>query len=144
MKGIIAIALFLLAGLASAYTPEQQTLIDGMNLSAQICMAYEMASHGQNVTEYNALVDEYNAFIRQHFGEDASLLKSKISPGATTTSIAGTPGGNSYLVRTPFNSSSGLSTFGKEQVYAQLPVGTTQEGVAYDISEAKAAQFIRS
>jgi len=54
MKGIIVLSLILLAGLASAYTPEQQTTLEGMNLSFQLGIAYEKASQGQNVTEFNS------------------------------------------------------------------------------------------
>ena len=79
MKGFIIISLVLLAGLASAYTPEQQITANGMNLSFSLGIAYDNAIRGQNVTEYNALVDEYNAWVRQHFGEDAGLLKPKMN-----------------------------------------------------------------
>ena len=79
MKGIIIISLILLAGLASAYTPEQQTTLDGMNLSFQLGIAYEKALQGQNAAEYNTLVDEYNAWLQLHFGENTSLLKSKLN-----------------------------------------------------------------
>jgi hypothetical protein len=51
----------------------------GMHLSFQLGVAYEKAKQGQNVTEFNTLVDEYNAWIRQHFGEDANLSMSKIN-----------------------------------------------------------------
>jgi hypothetical protein len=113
MKRIIVISLFLLAGLASAYTPEQQTLLDGMNLSFQLGIAYDKASQGQNVAEYNALVDQYNAWIRQHFGEDASLLKSEL--------IEPTTAGTTSVMTSPFNASSDLSQFGKQQVYQAIP-----------------------
>ena len=79
IKSIIIIVLILLAALVSAYTPEQQTTIDGMNLSYQLCIAYEKASQGQNVTEFNTLVDIYNAWIREHFGEDVNLLMQKMN-----------------------------------------------------------------
>jgi hypothetical protein len=59
--------------------PEQQTTLEGMNLSFQLGIAYEKASQGQNMTEYNALVDVYNAWIRQNFGEDANLFKQKMN-----------------------------------------------------------------
>jgi hypothetical protein len=53
------ITLILLAGisLASAYTPEQQTTIDGMRLSFQLGVAYQQAQQGQNIAEFNSLVD---------------------------------------------------------------------------------------
>jgi hypothetical protein len=121
IKRIIIICLILLAGLASAYTPEQQTIIDGMHLSFQLGIAHEKAIQGQNVTEFNTLVDEYNAWIQQHFGEDTNLFMSKIngtiplagSSGINeTTPLAVTPG-----LKNPFSPSSDLSKFGKQQVY---------------------------
>jgi hypothetical protein len=135
MKGIIVISLILLAGLASAYTPEQQTTLDGMNLSFRLGMAYEMAIQGQNVAEYNALVDEYNAWIRQHFGEDSSLLMSKLTEPTTvgTTSVVGGP-----AVANPFNASSDLSKFGKQEVYAQSTTSQTPE----EISQQEHEEFL--
>ena len=141
MKGII-ISLILLAGLASAYTPEQQTTLDGMNLSIQYGIAYQKAIQGQNVPEFNALVDEYNAWIRQHFGEDANLLKSKMSIPAIAPSVSGTAtltqpsnSGTAYLTQ-PFNGSSGLSGFGNPQHY----VANSQPELSseYDIFQKQA------
>ncbi len=67
--------------MVSAYTHEQQTTLDGMNISYQLCMAYEKAIQERNVADYNNLVDIYNAWIRHVFGEgaDAALFKSKIT-----------------------------------------------------------------
>jgi hypothetical protein len=122
MKGFIIISLVLLAGLGSAYTPEQQITADGMNISFILGIAYDNAIRGQNVTEYNALVDEYNAWVRQHFGEDAGLLKPKMDePSAAIQPAAIQPGGSAteYLTA-PFNTSSDLSKFGKQQVYTAI------------------------
>jgi len=130
MKSIIMISLILLAGLASAYTPEQQIILDGMNLSFRLGIAYDKASQGQNVAEFNALVDEYNAWIRQHFGEDKNLLMSKMiqSPIATTSPVIGL----TQPMTNPFNASSDLSKFGKQQVYATPDPAKrqTQEDIA--------------
>ncbi len=136
IKYVLIIVSILLIGLVSAYTPEQQILIDGMNLRCQLCTAYEKAIQGQNIIEYNNLVDVYNAWIQQHFGEGAdALLVAKISPNlqgiaqkqATTTTknpyyqTENPPGGvNPYAVRNPFNASSNLSKFGKQQVRTDL------------------------
>jgi hypothetical protein len=119
MKSVTVISLILLAGLASAYTPEQQTTLDGMNLSFKIGVAYEQAIQGQNITEFNALVDEYNTWIRQHIGEDASLFKLKMNETATIVPnvVSPTDSGTAYLVENPFNASSDLSKFGKKEVY---------------------------
>jgi len=139
MKGIIVISLILLAGLASAYTPEQQTTLDGMNLSFRLGMAYDKAIQGQNVAEFNALVDEYNAWIRQHFGEDASLLMSKLNePPIVITPLAA--GGTQPLTR-PFNASSDLSQFGKQQVYA-APGFTDTRPTEEDISQQELEEFL--
>ncbi|NMC10169.1 MAG: hypothetical protein GYA39_04215 [Methanothrix sp.] len=127
MKGIIVVSFILLAGLASAYTPEQQTALDGMNLSFKLGIAYERASHGQNVTEFNALVNEYNAWILQHFGGDATLCKPRMNESLNVTAI--TKIGNQYYTK-PFSASSDLSKFGKQQVYAVNPTNGGEDDVS--------------
>ena len=148
MKGILVISLILLAGLASAYTPEQQTALEGMNLSIQYGIAYQKAIQGQNVPEFNAFVDEYNAWIRQHFGEDANLLKSKLNVPAGTPSTPGAvsltqplDSGTAFLTQ-PFNASSGLSGFGRPQHYVQNT--QSEAGMEYDISQREANSFVSS
>jgi len=114
-----------------------------MNISFQLGIAYEKASQGQNVAEFNALVDTYNAWIRQNFGEDANLLKAKmnytppvaVSPKPIDTpSVAVSPETNDTIpvtvstetndatprsqYKNPFESGSELSKFGKQQVRA--------------------------
>jgi hypothetical protein len=135
MKSIIIISLIILTGLASAYTPEQQTTLDGMNLSFKLGVAYEKVNQGQDATEFNALVDEYNTWIRQHFGEDASLLKSKINEPPIVITPSGT--GTQYLTK-PFNASSDLSKFGKQQAYA---AADTQQAVENAISQQESSTF---
>jgi hypothetical protein len=137
MKGIIVISLILLAGLVSAYTPEQQTTLDGMNLSFRLGIAYDRASQGQNVAEFNALVDEYNAWIRQHFGEDTGLLMSKLNEPTLVGTIL--EAGGTSLVTNPFSTSSDLSKFGKQQVRSQLPVQTSEE-----ISQQERKNFLNT
>jgi len=132
MKSVIVISLILLTGLTSAYTPEQQTILDGMNLSFKLCAAYEKVLQGQNVAEYNAIVDEYNEWIRQHFGEDTNLLKSKlIEPPTGVTPVTR---GDQYLTK-PFNSSDALSQFGKQEVYTLPFIFTTPIEREEDISQ---------
>jgi hypothetical protein len=132
-KCIIIISLILLAGLASAYTPEQQTTLDGMNLSFKLGIAYEKASQGQEVTEFNNLVDEYNAWVRQHFGEDAKLLMSKINE---ISPLAGYQN-----VRAPFNTSSDLSKFGKQMVYNQSSDGGNKQLIEEDLAQQTLRNF---
>ncbi len=116
MKGVIIFFVILLAwlSLASAYTPEQQTTLEGMRLSFQLGVAYQQAQIGQNIAGFNTLVDQYNAFIRTNFGEDPNLLMSKINNAYSLPQ-------NLVEQRNPFNASSDLSQFGKQQVLAQQP-----------------------
>jgi len=68
------------------------------------------------VAECNALVDEYNAFIQLHFGENTSLTKAKLDESA----IRGAPtllGSDTGYMTKQFNASSDLSKFGKQDVY---------------------------
>lgn len=141
MKSIILTSLILLAGLASAYTPEQQAILDGMNISFQLGIAYDKAMQGQNVAEYNALVDKYNAWILQNFGEDTSLLKPKLNESTANEPIAS---GTASVVGTPaaasqFNSSSELSKFGKRQVYKFNRPQTPEE-----ISQQELKNFLKT
>ena len=121
-------SLILLSGLslASAYTPEQQTTLDGMRLSFQLGVAYQQAQTGQNVVGFNTLVDQYNGWVRQHFGEDHNLLMSKIDPNTppwvNETGLQKLAG--IETARNPFNTSGDLSKFGKQQVYNQIPSGS--------------------
>jgi hypothetical protein len=110
-----------------------------MNLSFRLGIAYEKASQGQNVAEFNALVDEYNAWIRQHFGEDVSLLMSKLNepPIVITPSAVG----GTQPLTNPFNASSDLSQFGKRQVYAP-PGFTDTRQTEEDISQQELQKFL--
>jgi hypothetical protein len=136
MKSIIVIILILFAGLASAYTPEQQATLDSVNLGFKLGMAYEKASQGQNVTEYNTLVDEYNAWVRQQFGEDASLLKSKMNMNGTeTTVVTPTDSATAYLEST-FNASTDLSKFGKPTHYVATGESTLESQTMASQQEA--------
>lgn len=76
------IAIFLcLVGLAMAagYTDWQQGAAEGLNIGFKMGQAYEQAQSGINVTGFNAQVDVYNAWVREHFGEDPMLLMQKLN-----------------------------------------------------------------
>ena len=80
MKTIIILASLLAAiTLAAAYTPEQQTTVDGVRLSFQLGQAYEKAVQGQDIPAYNSLVDQWNAWVVRNFGNDTALLMTKIT-----------------------------------------------------------------
>ncbi len=130
MKGmILSICLVLMAGLGSGFTSEQQIMLDGMNLSYELGMAYEKALQGQNVAEYNALVEEYNAFIQLHFGENTTLTKAKLDESAirSTPTLLGSDTG--YMTE-QFNASSDLSKFGKQDVYVSSREPVSENAIA--------------
>ena len=130
MKGmIVSICLILMAGLGSGFTSEQQIMLDGMNLSYELGMAYEKALQGQNVAEYNALVDEYNAFVKLNFGENTSLTKAKLDESAirSTPTLLGSDTG--YMTE-QFNASSDLSKFGKQDVYVSSREPISENAIA--------------
>lgn len=77
MKYILIAFVSLVASLsaASAYTDCQQAMYDGTRLSWQMATAYA----DQDVPAYNGLVDQWNAWVRANFGEDASMLLSPLT-----------------------------------------------------------------
>ncbi|MDD4162480.1 MAG: hypothetical protein PHW87_08365 [Methanothrix sp.] len=75
------IAIFLcLVGLvvAQGYTDWQQGAAEGLKYGFRMGQAYQEAQSGINVTGFNAQVDIYNAWVREHFGEDLNLLMKKL------------------------------------------------------------------
>jgi hypothetical protein len=139
MKGIIVISLILLAGLANAYTPEQQVTMEGVRLSFQLGQAYEKAAQGQDVPAFNDLVDQWNTWVVKNFGNDTTLLMAKLNELPIATSPS-TSGGTAYLTK-PFNTSSVLSEFGKQQVYVAPSTIITQEQREEDISQKALSNF---
>ena len=132
---VIFVILVVELSLASAYTAEQQTIIDSMNLSFRLGRAYQMAQQNQNVAVFNSMVDQYNAWIRQHFGDDPYLLMSKISAPSyleTSQTLRG------VKLSRPFNASSELGKFGKQQVFSEIPPRSRSE----EYTEAVAADAI--
>lgn len=80
MKTIILLVSLLAAvSLAAAYTPEQQVTVDGVRLSFQLGQAYDKATQGQDVPAFNALVDQWNAWVAKNFGNDTTLLMAKMT-----------------------------------------------------------------
>lgn len=77
MKTIIIMLVSLLAAisLAAAYTPEQQNMINGTQLSWKLATAYAT----KDTSTFNALVDQWNAWVYQNFGQDPSLIMQKMN-----------------------------------------------------------------
>ena len=93
---LILLSLLVAVSLAAAYSAEQQNIIDGTKLSFKLGQAYEKASAGGDVAAFNALVDQWNAWVVSTFGNDATLIMEKMkgpidlqkpyySPGNNTT-----------------------------------------------------------
>jgi len=76
---IILVSLLAVISLAAAYTPEQQATVDGVRLSFQLGQAYDKAIQGQDVPAFNALVDQWNAWVVKNLGNDTTLLMAKMT-----------------------------------------------------------------
>ena len=80
MKKYIVIFLCLVSlAMAAGYTDWQQGASEGLKMGFKMGQAYEQAQNGINVAGFNALVDEYNAWIREHFGEEPTMLMQKLN-----------------------------------------------------------------
>lgn len=76
---LILLSLLAAVSLASAYTPEELTSTkNGVQLSFKLGQAYEKANQGVDVAGFNALVDQWNAWVMGIFGNDADLIKEKM------------------------------------------------------------------
>ena len=81
------IAIFLcLVGLvvAQGYTEWQQGATEGLKIGFEMGQAYEKAQNGVDISGFNAMVDTYNAWVREHFGGDPNLLMEKITGSITS------------------------------------------------------------
>ena len=80
----IFLSLLMLISLASAtYTPQQQAEVNGLRLSYQIGQAYDRIQlQGGDVSGFNTLVDQWNAWVAANFGQDSNLLMQKMATGA--------------------------------------------------------------
>lgn len=58
-----------------AYNATQQAMYDGTSLSWKMAIAYDQ----QDITAFNSLADQWNAWVRQNFGEDPNLLMQKMT-----------------------------------------------------------------
>ena len=77
---LILLSLLAAVSLASAYTPEElNNTKNGVLLSFKLGQAYEKANQGGDVAAFNALVDQWNAWVMGIFGNDASLIMEKMA-----------------------------------------------------------------
>ncbi|MGB5100060.1 MAG: hypothetical protein WBN94_05625 [Methanothrix sp.] len=76
------IAIFLcIVGLTMAadYTDQQQAIMGGLRLSYQLGEAHEKYMQGGDATTFNALIDQWNAWVQTNFGQDPNLLMQKVT-----------------------------------------------------------------
>ncbi len=75
---MLLVSLLAAVSLTAALTPEEQTTVNGLQLSFELGAAYEKAVRGENVTAYNSLVDQWNAWVMTNFGNGTALLREKM------------------------------------------------------------------
>jgi hypothetical protein len=76
---LILLSLLVAVSMASAYTPEElNSTKNGLQLSFKLGQAYEKANQGGDVAAFNALVDQWNAWLASSFGNDADLVMEKM------------------------------------------------------------------
>ncbi len=75
---MLLVSLLAAVSLAAALTPEEQATVNGLQLSFELGTAYEKAVRGENVTAYNSLVDQWNAWVMTNFRNETALLREKI------------------------------------------------------------------
>lgn len=75
---MLLVSLLAAVSLAAALTPEEEATADGLRLSFELGAAYEKAVRGENVTAYNSLVDQWNAWVMTNLKNDTTLLREKI------------------------------------------------------------------
>jgi len=77
---LILLSLLAVVSLAAAYTPEElNNTKTGVQLSFKLGQAFEKASQGGDAAAFNALVDQWNAWVASTFGNDASLIMEKMT-----------------------------------------------------------------
>jgi alpha-L-arabinofuranosidase len=72
---IILVSLLAAVSLAAAYTPEQQNMIDGTQLSWKLATAYAT----KDTPTFNTLVDQWNAWVAKNFGQDPNMIMAKMT-----------------------------------------------------------------
>jgi hypothetical protein len=79
LKSIIIIFLSLLAACSLATAIDNETAKQGFSLAFQLGQEYQkVTNEGGSATTYNALIDQWNAFVAANFGMDTSLLMQKM------------------------------------------------------------------
>jgi len=124
----------------TGYAPWQNGAIEGLKIGFHMGQMYALANQGQNISGFNAEVDNYNAWVQKNFGNNASLLMPKTntasgSPIAPQSLMESSPIFVGVEQRRPFNASSELGKFGKQQV-------VTENSISEGYAEAIAADQV--
>jgi len=94
----IAIFLCLVSmAMAIGYTDWQQGALEGLRIGFKMGQAYDQAQNGINIDGFNAQVDVYNAWVREHFGDDPNLLMQKLNAPTERLNAVSENAGGSYL-----------------------------------------------
>jgi len=123
-------------------TPWQEGAIEGLKIGFHMGQMYALANQGQNISGFNAEVDNYNAWVQKNFGNNMNLLMSKLitASGApiTVPSTSAIPPNfaGEFVQRKPFNASSDLGKFGKQQILTEFQPRSEK------YAEAQAADWI--
>jgi hypothetical protein len=78
MKYIAIFLCILGLTMAADYTDQQQVIMGGLRLSYQLGEAHEKYMQGGDATSFNALIEQWNAWVRANFGEDSNMLMQKV------------------------------------------------------------------
>jgi hypothetical protein len=76
---LILLSLMAAVSVAAAYSAQEQNTIDGVKMSFKLGQAYEKAVRGEDVASFNALVDQWNAWVVNTFGNEATLIMEKMA-----------------------------------------------------------------
>jgi hypothetical protein len=121
----------------------QVDAIESLRIGFHMGQMYALANQGQNISGFNAEVDKYNAWVQKNFGDDVNslMLKTITASGAPMTSpsyLETSPELMGVAFRRPFNASSELGKFGKQQVFTEIPPRSRSQ----EYAEAVAADAI--
>ena len=62
----------------TGYNPCQESSKESLKIGLKMGQMYALAQQGQNISDFNAEVDKYNAWVQQNLGNDPNLLMPKM------------------------------------------------------------------
>ncbi len=131
-----------------ALNQTQSAWLEGVHFGMAFGQSLEEAILSGNNTGYNMLIQEYNDAINRTLnGDEAKNEWFALKPISGNPELPPVFGGASpqSLVPTkqPFNSSSALGKFGKQQVYNQIINPPTSPEREMDVKNAELMNFLR-